>query len=168
MLKSHLLILFLKKFSFSCNAHFIFSLDSWREFSSAPLRASWIDDWCIEYLAGRSWRVTSHEMRKPIRTRHKFYHRQAVPLAPFLPAAATHTLQPGGLFGRPLLNLRPINQTIPYKFVTREIARIPRRAARLFLSLRPTPAGNFPRNLVSNPTPSLSSARVYHRFRAHF
>lgn len=79
-------------------------------------------------------------MRKPIHTRHKFYHRQTVPLAPLFPSFSWQWfLSPSfswGLFGRPLLNLRPINQTIPYKFVTREIARIPGARGASFLSLR--------------------------------
>lgn len=74
-------------------------------------------------------------------TRHKFYHRQTVPLAPLLPSFSWQRfLSPSfswGLFGRPLLNLRPINQTIPYKFVTREIARIPGVRGCVF-SLSPT------------------------------
>lgn len=74
-----------------------------------------------------------------------------------------------GLFGWPLLNLRPINQTIPYKFVTREIARILGGAGRVF-SLPPThtPRGEKPLSARAYPTPSLFSARVYRRFRAHF
>lgn len=103
---------------------------------------------CTEYLAGRSSRVTSLEMRKLIRTRHKFYH-SLDPLLPFLifPSSSWRWfLSPSfswGLFGRLLLNLRPINQTIPYKFVTREIARILGAEVRLF-SLPPIRTPGYP------------------------
>jgi hypothetical protein len=115
-------------------------------------------------------RVTSFEMRKPIRTRHKFRHRQTVPLPPYPPSPRrrqpSHPLFPGGRSAGPLLNLWPINQTIPYKFVTREIARIPRARARYVFPLPLIhPVENFS---PAYPTPSLSSARVYRRFRAHF
>lgn len=130
---------------------------------------------CIEYLAGRLSRVTSLEMRKLIRTRHKFYHSLG-PLLPFpiFPSSSWQWfLSPsfsGGLFGRPLLNLRPINQTIPYKFVTREIARILGARGASFLSPSDSypgiPRGNL--SLRAFPTLSLFSARVYRRFRAHF
>lgn len=85
-------------------------------------------------------------------------------------SGSSHPLFPGGLFGRPLLNLRPINQTIPYKFVTREIVRILGARGASFLSPSDSypgiPRGNL--SLRAFPTPSLFSARVYRRFRAHF
>lgn len=171
---SHLLsvTLFLKKFPLSLAARIPLARptasSSVREEFSSARHESTIGASNISLEDRR--RVTSLEMRKLIRTRHKFRHRQAEllsrlvhPPPPAHRSAVSRPFFPGAALDRPLLNLRPINQTSPYKFVTREIARILARAC-ASLSLIPSRRKALARY---QPLPS-SSVRFYRRFHAHF